>query len=72
MRHWERISVLSRKRGIVCWRNRDGAIRTVGRYSGGSPDRRGTVSNRCIRVRTGAYAFAARLHKSGRFVVDCW
>jgi hypothetical protein len=76
MKYWERISGLSRERGFVCWRDQDGVIRTVGRYSGGSPDRRGTASSRYLRVlrqaRTDVSVFAARLHRSGRFAADCW
>ena len=32
MRYWRRMSDPGRGYGFVCWRNRDGMIRTAGRY----------------------------------------
>ena len=76
MRHCRRMSDLGRGDRVVCWRNREDAIRTVGRYSGGLSARPGTASGGFVRApwpaRTDAYAFAARLRRSDLFTSDCW
>jgi hypothetical protein len=76
MKYWRRMSDLGRGYGIVCWRNRDGMIRTVWRYGGRMSARRGTASGGFVRTpwsaRTDAYAFAAHLHRSDLFAPDCW